>query len=294
MTDVTVVVPVYNESLGISNFLSDLAGLSHPRLQEIVFVNDGSSDDSREKLDVALAKFKVPTKVVDHDTNLGYGAALKTGIEIAGSSFVMTIDSDGQHDLKAMHAMLEAPVSELVLGERDFNAGAPASRAIGRFIVHLFTRVFAGVKARDLSTGLRIWKKPLIVSLFPILPNGFSFSTTSLVASELLGRKIVKVPISVRHRIGSSSMRTLDGLHFLTLVFRLMLLFRPLRLFMPAASFLLILGFIYTVISISSNNELSIRALVTLLASLTIFLNGFILYSLSELRQGKQIQSLRI
>lgn len=292
MTDVSLVVPVYNEARGLPSFISQIEGFSHPRVKEVIFVNDGSSDNSRELLAASLGVFKTPARLIDHDTNLGYGAALKTGIRNSTSGFVMTLDSDGQHDVEAIHALLSAPISDLVLGEREFNAGAPPSRALGRLVVHAFTRVFAGVKARDLSSGLRVWKSSLVQSLFPILPNGFSFSTTSLVASELLKINIARVPIDVRHRIGVSSMRTMDGFHFLALVFRLMLLFRPLRLFFPAALLLLLLGLVFTGISISSSNELSIKALVTLLASLTIFLNGFILYSVSELRQGKQIGTL--
>lgn len=90
--EVTVIIPVFNEEVGINKLLDGIIELKLNDVYEILVVNDGSSDNSLEVIK------KYPVKVYSHNVNKGYGAAIKTGIRKAHGEKIIILDSDGQHD----------------------------------------------------------------------------------------------------------------------------------------------------------------------------------------------------
>ena len=122
-----------------------------------------------------------------------------------------------------------------------------------------------------------------------ILPNGFSISTTSTVASQFTGIDIQWVEIEVEKRVGKSSATVWDGFRILLLLVRIITLFSPLRVFLPISILVGILGMYFTVTSYIEQEVSSIRGLIALLISLTIALQGLLVDQISALRRGEKI-----
>ena len=88
---ISVVIPVYNEEKSIKNVIDRIP--NHQQY-EIILVDDGSTDKSFEKVKVIKNRH---IKVVKHNINKGYGAAILTGIKSTTGNIIVTLDSDGQH-----------------------------------------------------------------------------------------------------------------------------------------------------------------------------------------------------
>src|SRR5512138_2621406 len=91
----TVLIPVYNEAEILSLFAPSLIELCRTKDWKIIFVNDGSCDDTKRILDGLDSSFHL--RVIHHKVNRGYGGALKTGISQVTTPFLVTMDGDGQH-----------------------------------------------------------------------------------------------------------------------------------------------------------------------------------------------------
>jgi len=151
--DTCVVVPLYNEATVVGDVVRDLR-TSFP---VVVAVDDGSTDGSAA---VARAAGAV---VVEHPINLGQGAALQTGIETAlrlGAEYVVTFDSDGQHqrvDAEAMVARLRSGEADVVFGSRFLDARTRpglVKRAVLRAAI-VYSNATTGVHLTDTHNGLR-------------------------------------------------------------------------------------------------------------------------------------------
>lgn len=149
-------VPAYNEAKVIGDVLATLARLPY----SVVVVDDGSSDDTFQ-----VAR-KYPVTVLHHVCNLGQGAALQTGFEYVaaqpGARFVITFDSDGQHDpddIEALLAPLRAGTHDVALGTRFARRGrALAIPPLKRLVLRLgvwFTRLTSGLDLTDTHNGFR-------------------------------------------------------------------------------------------------------------------------------------------
>ncbi|HEY0216239.1 MAG TPA: glycosyltransferase family 2 protein [Cellulomonas sp.] len=162
-TDTCVVVPLYNEATVVGDVVRDLL-TSFPL---VVAVDDGSDDDSAEVARAAGAR------VVQHPINLGQGAALQTGVEVAlrlGAEYVVTFDSDGQHqrsDAEAMVARLRADEADIVFGSRFLDSRTRpglVKRAVLRAAI-VYSNATTGVHLTDTHNGLRAMNRRAAGSL---------------------------------------------------------------------------------------------------------------------------------
>ena len=168
---------------------------------EIIVVDDGSTDGTGE----IAATF--PVRVVHHSVNKGYGASLKTGIRKATGEYVITMDSDGQHDPgylpEISRLLLEE--NEMVIGTRSAASHQVKTRQAGKRIIRWVGEYLVEQKLPDYNSGFRGFKRELIAGMLHIMPNGFSFSTTSTLAFLKEGYSIGTMPIDVASRQGRSS-----------------------------------------------------------------------------------------
>lgn len=279
----TVVIPVYNEESAIEKTLRDLA--AHVPEFTIVVVNDGSTDGTAK----ALASIPGIT-VVRHKKNKGYGAALKTGIRSAATDYVMTYDSDGQHrpeDAVAIAQFIKERDLDLAVGARGSDSYQVPIRRPGKWLLTKVANHLARTKIPDLNSGLRAFRRSAILRYLHIMPDGFSFSTTSTLAMFNGGYMVEYHPINVTKRIGKSTVRLQDGLDTLMLIIRIMVLFQPLRFFTPISIVFITLGgtkgFLWDWVYRSGGVTTS---------SLLVFLTGVLIFCLGVL--SDQISSLRI
>jgi len=277
----TIVVPAFNEESGLPTVLEEL-GRACPEA-EIVVVDDGSTDGTG-----SVAR-EFPVTVVVHPVNRGYGAALKTGIAQAKHDRVVFFDADGQHDPARIRHMLEALGSaDLVIGERSNYSRKSPLHWLGRRFLTWFIHFLTRLDLRDINCGLRATHRELIHRYVNLLPDGFSFSTTSTVVFAKFGHRLTFVPVEVRRRIGTSSVRLLrDGYNTLLLVIRLIALFDSLRIFVPPAFALMALGIVYGTfkyLTLPLYTGLSVGALSLFLTGVLVFLLGVVCDQIAALR----------
>ncbi|WP_087035390.1 HAD-IA family hydrolase [Thermococcus litoralis] len=189
-----VVVPAYNEEKTIDNVLRDL--LQYFKEEEIVVVNDGSRDKTRE---VAQEKGVV---VLTHLVNRGLGGALGTGIRYAllkGAELILTFDADGQHLVDDALRVMK-PVAE---GKADFAVGSrlkgdvsemPFVKRFGNFVLDFITAVFAKKYVSDSQSGLRCLNREC-ASKIKITCDRYAVSSEIIIEASKNGCRIVEVPI---------------------------------------------------------------------------------------------------
>ena len=138
----TVVVPVYNEAESLPSFAPLAIDYCKARGWDIIFVNDGSRDGTKNILD-ELAE-KSPVRVVHHKVNRGYGGALKTGFQHVSTKFLVTIDGDGQHILDDVESIFQFAVendADMVVGKREEQNISTIYRALGKLLIRSFTKI---------------------------------------------------------------------------------------------------------------------------------------------------------
>ena len=235
----SVIVPAYNEEGSIREVLEklkhEIAGMQH----EIIAVNDGSTDRTAEEVK------KVPgVELLEHPENMGYGAAIKTGLRKARFEWILITDADGTYPSEDIKKLMEhAGDYDMVVGSRTGGSvHIPLSRKPAKFILSKMANFILGRKVPDLNSGMRIFRKDLAMRFMQLFPDGFSFTTTITLAAICDGYRVKYVPINYMKRVGKSSMKASNFPGFMTLLARMAMYFKPMKVFMPVAVALLSLA----------------------------------------------------
>jgi glycosyltransferase involved in cell wall biosynthesis len=236
---VTVVVPVYNEERGVDGVFERLAGVDLGAPVELLAIDDGSQDRTGEKLEEISAR--IPNlRVVTHRYNMGYGAALKTGFAHAANEVVVITDADGTYPEDRIVDLLACidDGAEMAVGARlGQNVSIPLIRRPPKWVLRKLASFLAGAPIPDLNSGLRAFRRELVMSYRPILPQGFSFTTTITLAALTNGHRVDYVAVDYAKRAGRSKIRPIhDTLAFTSLIVRTVLYFNPLKIFYPVAA----------------------------------------------------------
>ncbi len=244
MKNLTVVIPAYNEEHGLTKVLPELSE-NLKTGWEVIVVDDGSTDKTAE-----IVKGFEKIRLVKHPYNKGYGAALKTGIKLSKNEAILLMDSDGQHSIKDFHRIIKKFSEDdydLVIGARSSEAYQVKTRVPGKFLLTKTAEYLMGTEIKDLNSGLRIFKKSKVVPFFNILPNSFSFSTTSTLAFLKEAYNVAYIDIETEKREGrkSSVKFARDGSRTLLLITRVIMLFNPLKIFFPISVLTFVLGVLW-------------------------------------------------
>lgn len=244
---VTIVIPVYNEENGVAGVMERLAALDIGAPKEILAVNDGSVDGTAAKLAEAEAKYP-ELRVVTHERNKGYGAALKTGFRAAANDVVVITDADGTYPEDRIRELLDCidDGAEMAVGaRRGDDVHIPLIRRPAKAALRHLASFLAGTRIPDLNSGLRAFRRELVMTYLPILPQGFSFTTTITLASLTNAHRVDYIDINYAHRAGNSKIKPIrDTAFFIALIIRTVMYFNPLKVFYPVALFvgMLLLG----------------------------------------------------
>lgn len=207
----SIIIPVYNEEKTIEKILKRVDEVSLPGIKkEIVVVDDASSDSTSEKLKKILLN-KKNISLFNHKSNMGKGAAIKTGLKKATGDYVVIQDADLEYDPQDLRKLLD-PIkkneAEVVYGTRlrrlpNFQK---EERTI-RFILHYFgnrflslvTSVLYGQWITDMETCYKVFPKSALRK-FALSSRGFSFEPE--ITAKLLKNnyKIIEIPISTNPR----------------------------------------------------------------------------------------------
>ncbi len=282
----TIIIPVFNEEDAIAETLDELIPFSEKHSGKIIVINDGSTDNTAKVLEY----YKEKLKIITHPYNCGYGASLKTGIRASQTDYIAIFDSDGQHRIEDLEMLWkEAFNYDMVVGARDAKSSVDILRIPGKWILSKFANILTGKKIPDLNSGLRIYRRSFITKVLHLMPEGFSFTSTSTIAAFNMGFTVGYFPISVKKRIGSSSVKQIrDGSLIIMLILRLIILFSPMRIFFPVSAFLAFVGITYEIyIIITERLKIVNGALLLLLTALIIFFFGLLVDQVSAMRRER-------
>lgn len=279
-------IPAYNEENALGGVLDELAGAKG--CKEIIVVDDGSTDQTAE---VARRR---GVRVISHPYNRGYGAALKTGIQAAATEYIICCDADGQHHLADVTRIAaQADKYDMVVGARDGESHKQLTRMPGKKILGWFANLLAGRRIPDLNSGLRSFRTATIRRYLHMMPEGFSFSTTSTLAMFRTGASVQYVPISTRPRGGRGSSVKIfrDGFGVLMLIVNLTVLFNPMRVFLPLSfAFLLASAIYFLVYAITVRLHVTESMVLLFTTGIILFFLGVVCEQVSAIRREVRSQ----
>jgi len=281
---ISIILPAKNEAEGLRQTLPGLRAL-FPEA-EVIVVDDGSTDGT------AAVAAEHGARVLSSPYPMGNGAAIKRGARAASGDILVFMDADGQHnpaDIPKLLERLEAGY-DMAVGAR--NAGGQAN--IGRGAANAFYNRVAswmtGHRIADLTSGFRAARAERFREFLHLLPNGFSYPTTSTMAFFRSAYPVAYVPIDVARRIGRSHIRPLrDGARFLIIILRIATLYSPLKLFAPASFFFGGLGLAYYAFTYLTQGRFTNMSVLLLSASVIIFLIGLVSEQITALTYRRDV-----
>ncbi len=278
--EISLILPAKNEAKALKTLLPALRKiLPHA---EIIVVDDGSGDGTGE---VAAS---LGARVIRHPYSMGNGAAIKSGARAARGKTLVFMDADGQHapdDIPRLLAKLDEGY-RMVIGAR--HPGSHASwprRFANHFYNHLASRM-TGFNIEDLTSGFRAANAECFRKFLYLLPNGFSYPTTSTMAFFRAGFPVAYVPIHAgkREKGSSSHIRLLrDGLRFFLIILKIGALFSPMRLFLPVSALIFATGLGYYGYTYWMWHKLTNMSVILFLGSLFVFMMGIVSEQISSL-----------
>ncbi len=245
---VSIIIPVFNEQQNINKVITEIETLkgNHPEY-EVIVVDDGSTDglrhdEIRERVD----------RLVIHQSNMGYGAAIKTGIRHAQGENIVIIDADGTYPVNEIPRLVAA------LDECDMAVGArtgdivkiPPVRQPAKYMLNVLANYLAERKIPDLNSGLRAFRKKDVEGFLHLLPRGFSLTTTLTLAYLSSDMIVSYLPINYYARNGSSKIHPIkDTKNILITILRTVVYFNPLKICLPLSGILAALAVLVLVLS---------------------------------------------
>ncbi len=282
---ISIVVPAFNEEEGIGRGLDRMIEMKLHERFEVIYVDDGSTDNTYSIIR------QYPVQCLRHNINKGYGAALKTGIRRAKGEKVVILDSDGQHDPKYIETLISMlDEHDMVIGERTADSFQVKNRRGGKRLIRMVGEHLVEQPLPDFNSGFRGFDRKLISEMLHIMPNGFSFSTTSTLAFLKEGYTIGTFPIVVEERIGRNSNVKYfkDGSKTMLLLLRIIMLFNPLKIFFPASAMIFIIGMAWGILGYTITLRFPNSAMLLVIMGMFIFFFGLLADQIALLNRTKR------
>lgn len=228
-TTLSVIIPVYNERGTILEVIrrveaADIGGIK----KEIIFVDDFSTDGSRE----FLSEISSRHKVILHKRNLGKGAAIKSGFKEATGDFFIIQDADLELDPNDYRLLLRPLLGgrcDVVFGNRFSENNKKQLRYISNFwgarLLSLVSNILTGLRLSDVYVGYKVFKKEVVASILPRLKSD-GFAIEAELTARVKKFRVCEVPISYYPRSyeEGKKIRWTDGIKGLWAVIKFNLL----------------------------------------------------------------------
>lgn len=280
---ISVILPAKNEAGGLDRTLPALIACLPDA--EIIVVDDGSTDDT------AAVAASHGAKVLSSPYSMGNGAAIKRGARAAKGDVLVFMDADGQHDPACITALL-AKLDEgydMVVGARDWSGQAGVHRGAANAFYNWLASRMTGFDVKDLTSGFRAARASKFREFIHLLPNGFSYPTTSTMAFFRSAYPVAYVPIPVAKRLGKSHIRPIrDGVRFLLIIFKIATLYSPLKLFAPTAGVFFLTALGYYAYTFVTQGRFTNMSVLLFSASVIIFLIGLVSEQITALTYRRE------
>jgi glycosyltransferase involved in cell wall biosynthesis len=236
----SIIIPALNEEAAVADVINKVRAVMDQVAfsYEVIVVDDGSTDQT------ASVAYEAGANVLRHVKNLGYGAALKTGIRAAHYENIVITDADGTYPIDRIPDIIkELDDADMVVGSRTGqDVQVPLLRRPAKWFLRCLASYITSEHIPDLNSGLRAFRRQGVLQYFSLLSDKFSFTTTVTVAMLCDNYLVKYVPIDYYQRVGKSKIVPWDFVNFATLTVRLAMLFQPLKIFLPLAGVLFLLG----------------------------------------------------
>ena len=201
----SLIIPAFNEVAVIARAVAEaeMALALHFDRFEIIVVDDGSADDTAAEV-LRVLPGAPHTRVLRHDANRGYGAALRTGFEAARHDLIAFTDADCQFDLTDLSRLAPlAAESPVVVGYRA-DRKDPWRRRFLSWGYNVMARTLLGTRVRDVDCALKVFRRAALAGLLPEA-RGFFVNTEMMTRARQLGLDVTEVPVTHRPRAGGAS-----------------------------------------------------------------------------------------
>jgi len=279
----SILIPAFNEAGSIASVIQGLRATLQGREFEIIVIDDGSADQTAR---IALEQ---GVRVLQHKRNRGYGASLKSGILAGRHECLVIMDADGTYPAESISELVAAlKDADMVVGMRA-KENIPLLRRPAKWILRRLAQYITAQKIPDLNSGMRAFRRSLVMRYFSVVSDRFSFTTTLTVALLSDSYVVTYLPIEYHQRVGKTKIVPWDFINFMNQTLRLSMLFNPLKIFIPASFLCFITGAVKFILDIMvaaeknggnlgiyilTHRTISITAMILLLAGLQILLIG--------------------
>ena len=286
---IVIGLPAYNEEKNIAGIVLELQELDY----SVIVCNDGSSDKTGK-----IAE-KMGVIVVNHQKNMGYGAAIKSLFDKANEmdcDILITFDSDGQHNVSEIKDVLTPLISkkaDIVIGSRFLGGGEGKIPKYRKFGIKAITKIYSlsqDFDIKDTQSGFRGYNKKALNEINPT-EKGMGISTEILIKASKKDLKVIEVPIIINYEGNTSTHNPVShGISVILSTMKFTALEHPLKFYGIPGIIFLVIGLFFVVWTL---HEFSIhRTIITNIALIavgttmlgTIFLmTSIILYSMVSL-----------
>ncbi len=224
-----IIIPTYNEKENITDLIGAIFNLKIPEL-EIIVVDDNSPDGTADMVEKISNQY--PITLIKRRGKMGIGSAYITGFKKALSincEYIFEMDADFSHKPQDVPRMIEALASaDLVIGSRKIKHGHIVGWNFKRKFMSngamFFSRLFLGLKTKDVTAGFRAFRRKVLLSidLDKVKSNGYAFQEEMLYRTEKKGFRIKEIPVTFTDRTkGSSKLSNKDIIEFFLIMFKL-------------------------------------------------------------------------
>ena len=290
---IIVGIPAFNEEKNIASIITKLSGIA----DTVLVCNDGSTD-----LTSTIAE-KIGAVVINHEKNLGYGAAIRSlflkAKELDGDILV-TFDADGQHRIEDIKNVIKPIVNEeadLVIGSRFLDESekeVPQYRKVGIKVITKITNASIKEQITDSQSGFRAYSKKVVDELNPS-ELGMGISTEILIKASTKNFKITEVPIKILYSGDTSTHNPIShGSSVILSTIKYTSIEHPLKFYGIPSIIFFIIGISFTYLSAQYYAEigrlstnLTIVAAGTVLIAVVLLITSILLYTLVSVVREK-------
>ncbi len=244
-SNITLIIPVFNEADEVKNFFIDLKKCNFNLINEIIFVDDCSTDNSinllKEKIDEFNRQFpELSFLLINNMKNKGYGFSIKKGVSNSKNETIAIIDLDRTYKIEDLNNLANMFINEfnlkydLIAGERKIDiTNTSRLKIIGKAIINGIANFCFNEKIIDYNSGLRIFNKNKFIKHSHIMSNRFSLTTSMTISflNENYETKFHK--IKYEERTGNSKLGYKDFFKFLYTIFSLLFYYKPFKIILP-------------------------------------------------------------